>query len=146
MIVGIPKEIKTMENRVAMTPGAVGAFVRNGHTVLVERGAGAGSGLRDEEYAAAGARLVSVDDAWAAELVIKVKEPIQQEYHYLRDGLLLFTYLHLAADKPLTQVLLESKTTGVAYETVQLDNGALPLLVPMSEVAGRMAPQVGAQC
>ncbi|GAB7078950.1 alanine dehydrogenase [Megalodesulfovibrio paquesii] len=146
MIVGIPKEIKTMENRVAMTPGAVGAMVRNGHTVLVEQGAGVGSGLSDEEYLAAGARMVSAAEAWGAEMVIKVKEPIASEYQYLRDGLLLFTYLHLAADRPLTEALLTSKTTGVAYETVQLANGALPLLVPMSEVAGRMAPQVGAQC
>ncbi|MHC1788180.1 alanine dehydrogenase [Solidesulfovibrio sp.] len=144
MIIGIPKEIKTLENRVAMTPGAVETLVRRGHAVLVETGAGKGSGLPDDQYAAAGAKIVSAGEAWAADMVIKVKEPIACEYQYLRKDLLLFTYLHLAADRALTDVLLASGTTGVAYETVQLPDGTLPLLVPMSEVAGRMAPQVGA--
>jgi alanine dehydrogenase len=143
MIIGIPKEIKTLENRVSMTPGAVETLVRRGHTVLVETGAGLGSGLSDAQYQAAGAKLVSADVAWSADMVIKVKEPIASEYTFLRPGLLLFTYLHLAADRPLTDALLASGTTGIAYETVQLPNGTLPLLVPMSEVAGRMAPQVG---
>lgn len=144
MIIGIPKEIKTLENRVAMTPGGAETLVRRGHTVLVETGAGLGSGLTDEEYVAAGARLVRAEDAWSAQMVIKVKEPIKSEYPYLRDGLLLYTYLHLAADRPLTEELVARKTTGVAYETVQLPDGSLPLLTPMSEVAGRMATQVGA--
>jgi alanine dehydrogenase len=144
MIIGIPKEIKTLENRVAMTPGAVETLARRGHAVLVETGAGLGSGLTDEQYQAAGATLVSAAGAWGADMIIKVKEPIASEYKYLRQGLLLFTYLHLAADRALTEALLASGTTGIAYETVQLPNGTLPLLVPMSEVAGRMAPQVGA--
>ncbi|MGE4468541.1 MAG: alanine dehydrogenase [Desulfovibrio sp.] len=144
MIVGIPKEIKTMENRVAMTPGAVEALVRQGHQVRVEAGAGMGSGCSDEEFAAAGAELVDAAQAWAAGMVIKVKEPLASEYQYLRDDLLLFTYLHLAADRALTDALLQSGTTGVAYETVKGRDGSLPLLTPMSEVAGRMATQVGA--
>ncbi|MBA4356806.1 MAG: alanine dehydrogenase [Desulfovibrio sp.] len=144
MIIGIPKEIKTLENRVAMTPGAVETLVRRGHSVLVESGAGLGSGLSDAEYEAAGARLVSAADAWSAELVIKVKEPMAAEYPFLRPDLLLFTYLHLAADEAQTRALLSAGTTGVAYETVQLPDNSLPLLLPMSEVAGRMAPQVGA--
>ncbi|MEA4857236.1 MAG: alanine dehydrogenase [Solidesulfovibrio sp.] len=144
MIIGIPKEIKTLENRVAMTPGAVATLVRRGHEVLVEAGAGLGSGLSDEQYEKAGAKLVDAATAWGAQMVIKVKEPIACEYKYLRKDLLLFTYLHLAADRALTDALLACGTSGVAYETVQLPEGALPLLVPMSEVAGRMAPQVGA--
>jgi alanine dehydrogenase len=144
MIIGIPKEIKTLENRVSMTPGAVETLVRRGHTVLVQTGAGVGSGLADAEYAAAGAKLVSAADAWAAQMVIKVKEPMAAEYGFLRPDLLLFTYLHLAADEAQTKALLASGTTGVAYETVQLPDRSLPLLLPMSEVAGRMAPQVGA--
>ncbi len=143
MIIGIPKEIKTLENRVSMTPGAVETLVRRGHTVVVEKSAGMGSGLSDDEYAAAGAKLGSAEEAWGAQMVIKVKEPIAKEYKYLRDDLLLFTYLHLAADRPLTDALIASKTASIAYETVQLPDGSLPLLVPMSEVAGRMAPQVG---
>ena len=143
MLIGIPKEIKTLENRVSMTPGAVETLVRRGHEVLVETGAGKGSGLSDEQYAAAGAKLTDAAGAWGADMVIKVKEPIAPEYQYLRKGLLLFTYLHLAADKPLTEELLKSGTIGIAYETVQLPGGGLPLLLPMSEVAGRMAPQVG---
>jgi len=144
MIIGIPKEIKTLENRVALTAGAVETLSRRGHTVLVEAGAGIGSGIPDGQFAAAGAKLVDAAAAWGAELVVKVKEPIASEYRYLRPDLLLFTYLHLAADRALTEALLASGTTGIGYETVQLPDGTLPLLVPMSEVAGRMAPQVGA--
>ncbi|WP_337844864.1 alanine dehydrogenase [Thermus sp.] len=145
MVIGVPKEIKTLENRVALTPGGVESLVRRGHTVLVERGAGGGSGLSDAEYERAGAHLVNRDEAWGAELVVKVKEPLPEEYRFLRRGLILFTYLHLAADEALTRAMLESGVTGIAYETVQLPDGSLPLLIPMSEVAGRMAPQVGAE-
>ena len=109
--------------------------------MLVQQSAGAGSGLSDADYQKAGAEMVSAQEAWAAELVVKVKEPIQGEYQYLRQGLILFTYLHLAADEPLTKALLAGGVTGIAYETVQLEDGSLPLLLPMSEVAGRMAPQ-----
>lgn len=144
MIIGIPKEIKTLEDRVSMTPGAVETLIRRGHSVLVEKGAGVGSGLADDEYAAAGAKLVTAAEAWGAEMVIKVKEPMAAEYKYLRPDLLLFTYLHLAADEAQTKALLAAGTTGVAYETVQLPDRSLPLLLPMSEVAGRMATQVGA--
>jgi alanine dehydrogenase len=144
MIIGIPKEIKPQENRVAMTPGGVASLVRAGHVVLVEDGAGLGSGLTNEEYLKAGAKLVSAQDAWAAKMVIKVKEPLASEYKFLRPDLILFTYLHLAAAEELTRALLASKCTGIAYETVQLPDGSLPLLTPMSEVAGRMATQVGA--
>ena len=127
MLIGIPKEVKTMENRVSMTPGAVETLVRRGHAVVVENGAGVGSGLPDDEYVAAGAKMVTVDEAWASEMVIKVKEPIASEYKYLRDDLLLFTYLHLAADEALTKALLKSGTIGVAYETVQLPDPSLCL-------------------
>ena len=145
MTIGIPKEVKRHEYRVAATPGAVQALVDRGHRVYVETGAGEGSSFSDDDYRAKGATVVaSAEEAWAQQLVLKVKEPIQEEYGYLREGLLLFTYLHLAADRALTEALLEAGTTAVAYETVQLENGALPLLTPMSEVAGRMAPQVGA--
>jgi len=144
MIIGIPKEIKTLENRVSMTPGAVETLIRRGHTVLVEKGAGVGSGLPDAEYEAAGAKMVTAAEAWAAQMVIKVKEPMAAEYGYLRPDLLLFTYLHLAADEAQTRALLAAGTTGIAYETVQLADRSLPLLLPMSEVAGRMATQVGA--
>jgi len=144
MKIGVPKEIKPMEFRVAMTPGGVESLVRRGHEVLVEKGAGVGSGMPDAEYEAAGARLVSAEEAWGAELVVKVKEPLPEEYRYLRPGLLLFTYLHLAASRELTEAMVKSGVTGIAYETVQLEDGSLPLLVPMSEVAGRMATQVGA--
>ncbi|EMG37521.1 L-alanine dehydrogenase [Desulfocurvibacter africanus PCS] len=145
MRIGIPKEIKTLENRVAMTPGGVDSLVRRGNEVLVERGAGLGSGLTDEEYQAAGAKLVSAEDAWSCQMVIKVKEPLTEEFRFLRPELILFTYLHLAADEALTKAMLASGTTGIAYETVQLPGGALPLLTPMSEVAGRMATQEGAK-
>lgn len=144
MIIGIPKEIKRMENRVSMTPGAVGSLVRQGNDVLVQVGAGLGSGLTDEEYQAAGAKMVSVEEAWGAEMVIKVKEPLDSEFKYLRSDLTLFTYLHLAAARGLTDALLKAGTTSIAYETVKSADGSLPLLTPMSEVAGRMATQVGA--
>jgi alanine dehydrogenase len=145
MRIGLPKEIKDGENRVGLTPGAVKALTRRGHQVLVETGAGMGSFLSDEEYRTAGAAIVpSPVDAWSAELVVKVKEPIASEYAFLRPDQLLFTYLHLAADRRLTEALLASGVTAIAYETVQTDEGKLPLLMPMSEVAGRMATQVGA--
>src|SRR5690606_12889542 len=145
MRIGLPKEIKDGENRVGLTPGAVKALTRRGHRVLVQAGAGEGSFLTDDEYRAAGAEIVaSAADASDAELVVKVKEPVAEEYQYLRPGQILFTYLHLAADRQLTDVLLESGVTAIAYETVQTADGKLPLLMPMSEVAGRMAAQVGA--
>jgi alanine dehydrogenase len=144
MIIGVPKEIKTLENRVAMTPAGVEALVGRGHQVLVEKGAGTGSGLVDQRYLDAGAGIVSATEAWGAEMVIKVKEPIASEYQFLRDDLILFTYLHLAAERELTEALLKAGTTAIAYETVQTPDGNLPLLTPMSEVAGRMATQVGA--
>lgn len=144
MHVGLPKEIKVKENRVALTPGGVATLVRRGHRLTVERGAGAGSGLPDHEYEQAGATLGSAADAWGAEMVVKVKEPVESEYGHLRGDLLLFTYLHLAADRPLTDALMQAGTTAVAYETVQLADGSLPLLTPMSEVAGRLSVQAGA--
>jgi alanine dehydrogenase len=145
MNIGIPKEVKRHEYRVSAPPGAVKALVAHGHEVYVETGAGLGSGFSDQDYKREGATVVeSAAEAWAQELVLKVKEPVKQEYGFLREDLILFTYLHLAADRPLTEALLEAGTTAIAYETVQLDNKQLPLLTPMSEVAGRMAPQVGA--
>ncbi len=146
MHVGIPTEVKNHEYRVAITPAGVHELVRHGHDVVVQAGAGIGSSIRDEEYVAAGAKIEeSADEVWAgAELVLKVKEPVAEEYHRLREDLTLFTYLHLAASAPCTQALLDAGTTAIAYETVQLPNGALPLLYPMSEVAGCLAPQVGA--
>ncbi len=146
MRVGVPKEVKNREYRVALTPVGAHELTAHNHEVLVERGAGLGSQIPDEEYEAAGARIVdSADDVWGeADLVLKVKEPVAEEYHRMREGLTLFTYLHLAADKPLTQELLRRKVTAIAYETVQQSSGALPLLYPMSEVAGCLAPQVGA--
>ena len=147
MIIGVPKEIKTREYRVGMTPAGVRSLAALGHTVLVERGAGEGSGIRDAEYVAQGARIVATAaDAWAAEMVVKVKEPLEQEYGFLRVGLILYTYLHLAADADLTLRLAQSGVTGIAYETIETEDGKLPLLRPMSEVAGRMAVQVGATC
>jgi alanine dehydrogenase len=144
--VGVPKEVKNHEYRVAITPIGAHELAEHGHEVFVEKGAGAGSQIMDEEYVAAGAKILdSADEVWGtAEMVLKVKEPIAEEYHRLREGLTLFTYLHLAADKPLTEELLAKKTTAIAYETVQLPSGSLPLLYPMSEVAGCLAPQVGA--
>jgi alanine dehydrogenase len=144
--VGIPREVKNNEFRVAITPAGVHELVRNGHQVVIERGAGLGSSITDEEYVAAGAAILdTADEVWAtADLLLKVKEPIAEEYHRLRKDQILFTYLHLAASKECTDALLESGTTAIAYETVELPNRALPLLAPMSEVAGRLAPQVGA--
>lgn len=146
MKIGVPREVKNHEYRVAITPIGVHELVARGHEVVVERGAGVGSQIDDEEYAGAGARIVAdADEAWGvAEMVLKVKEPVEEEFHRLREDLTLFTYLHLAADKPLAERLLSSRVTGIAYETVQLPSGALPLLYPMSEVAGCLAPQVGA--
>ena len=146
MKIAIPTEVKNHEYRVAITPVGVNELVRRGHQVFVQSGAGLGSSITDEEYVAQGATILPDADAtWAeGEMVMKVKEPIAAEYGYLRDDLLLFTYLHLAADRPLTEALLNSGTTALAYETVQLPNGMLPLLYPMSEVAGCLAPQVGA--
>jgi alanine dehydrogenase len=144
MQIGLPKEIKVKENRVALTPGGVGTLVRRGHSVTVQEGAGVGSGIRDQEYIDAGATIGSAEDAWAAEMVVKVKEPVAAEYGFLREDLLLFTYLHLAADRPLLDALLDAGTTGVAYETVQAEDRSLPLLTPMSEVAGRLSVQAGA--
>ena len=144
--IGVPKEVKNHEYRVAITPIGVHELVAHGHQVVIEQGAGLGSAIPDEEYAAAGARLLpSADEVWgAADVVLKVKEPIAEEYHRLRPGLTLFTYLHLAADPTLTRELIDRQVTAIAYETVQLPSGALPLLYPMSEVAGCLAPQVGA--
>jgi alanine dehydrogenase len=146
MIVGIPTEVKDFENRVSTTPAGVQEYVAHGHQVLVEQYAGDGSGFSNDEYATVGARIVgSHDEVFArAEMIVKVKEPVPAEYDLLRPNQLLFTYLHLAADESLTRVLMERHVQAVAYETVQLPNGELPLLVPMSEVAGRMAVQVGA--
>ncbi|MGV1033789.1 MAG: alanine dehydrogenase [Microbacteriaceae bacterium] len=145
MHVGVPAEIKNNEFRVAITPAGVHAFVGRGHKVSVQAGAGKGAGYSDEAYREAGAEIVAdAATAWAAEMVLKVKEPIASEYGFLRPDLLLFTYLHLAADRPLTDALLAAGTTGIAYETVQMPDRSLPLLTPMSEVAGRLAPLVGA--
>ncbi|HVT77328.1 MAG TPA: alanine dehydrogenase [Acidimicrobiales bacterium] len=144
MIVGVPREIKTAENRVALTPDGVTELRAHDHDVVVERGAGDGSSIHDDDYAAAGARLVDAAEAWGAQLVVKVKEPQASEFASLRRDQILFTYLHLAAYPKVADALLAAGTTAVAYETVQLANHALPLLAPMSEVAGRMATQVGA--
>jgi alanine dehydrogenase len=144
--VGVPKEVKNHEYRVAITPVGAHELAEHGHEVFIEKGAGAGSQILDDEYVAAGAKILDgADEVWGtADLVLKVKEPVAEEYHRLREGLTLFTYLHLAADKPLTEQLIERKVTAIAYETVQLPSGSLPLLYPMSEVAGCLAPQVGA--
>jgi alanine dehydrogenase len=145
MRIGVPREIKPQEYRVALTPAGTRELAQRGHEVLVEAAAGAGSAFSDEAYERAGASIVSVDDVWAhAELVLKVKEPIAPEYARLREGLTLFTYLHIAADEPLTRALVDSGITAIAYETVETDRGGLPLLAPMSEIAGRLAPQAGA--
>ncbi len=145
MRVGVPRELKNHEYRVALTPAGVHALVADGHEVLVETEAGTGSGVTDDEYRAAGGRIVpTADDAWAAELVCKVKEPVPEEYHRLREDQTLFTFLHLAASRECTEALLAAGTTAIAYETVELEDGSLPLLAPMSEVAGRLATQVGA--
>ena len=146
MKVGIPREVKNHEYRVAITPSGVHELVSHGHEVYVEKDAGVGSSIPDEDYVAAGAKVLgTADDVWeTGDLILKVKEPVAQEYHRMREGQTLFTYLHLAADKPLTEELAKRKVTGIAYETVELPDRSLPLLAPMSEVAGRLAPQVGA--
>ncbi|MPY78265.1 MAG: alanine dehydrogenase [Actinophytocola sp.] len=147
MRIGVPKEVKNHEYRVALTPPGVHELTSRGHDVVIETGAGAGSSIRDDEFTAAGAKILeSAEEVWGqSELVLKVKEPIESEYHRLREDLTLFTYLHLAASRECTDALLGAKTTAIAYETVQLPSGALPLLYPMSEVAGCLAPQVGAE-
>jgi alanine dehydrogenase len=146
MRIGVPAEVKNNEYRVAITPAGVHELARSGHEVVVEAGAGTGSSLPDEEFAAAGATVLPTADAvWeSADLVLKVKEPVPDEYHRMRPGQVLFTYLHLAASRECTDALMSRSITSIAYETVQLADGSLPLLAPMSEVAGRMAPQVGA--
>ncbi|MGA4835382.1 alanine dehydrogenase [Bacillus velezensis] len=145
MIIGVPKEIKNNENRVALTPGGVSQLIGNGHRVLVESGAGLGSGFTNEDYVSAGAEILEDRKlVWDAEMVMKVKEPLAEEYAYFRQGLVLFTYLHLAAEPELAKALTEKGVTAIAYETVT-DGRSLPLLTPMSEVAGRMAAQIGAQ-
>lgn len=146
MKVGIPKEVKNNEFRVAITPAGVMELTRHGHDVVIQQGAGVGSSIPDEEFIAAGAQILpTADDVWAqGDLILKVKEPIAEEYHRMRKGQVLFTYLHLAASRECTDALLKSGVTAIAYETVELPDGSLPLLAPMSEVAGRMAPQVGA--
>ncbi len=145
MIIGVPKEIKNRENRVGIVPAGVKAFVNHGHTVLVENNAGIGSGIPNSLYEKAGAKIVSsASDVWAADMVIKVKEPLVDEFKYLRPKQILFTYLHLAAERKLTEELVEKKVTGIAYETIQEADFSLPLLRPMSEVAGRMSVQIGA--
>lgn len=146
MKIGIPKEIKNNENRVAMTPAGVVTLTNAGHEVYIESGAGLGSSFTDADYVAAGANIVeTAKEAWAQEMIMKVKEPVASEYDYFYEGQILFTYLHLAPELELTQALLNKKVVGIAYETVQLANGSLPLLTPMSEVAGKMATQIGAQ-
>ncbi len=146
MKVGIPREIKNHEYRVAITPAGVLELVRHGHDVVIEHDAGEGSSIPNEDYVAAGATILdTADEVWgSADMILKVKEPIAAEYHRMREGQVLFTYLHLAADRPLTEELAKRKVTAIAYETVELPDRSLPLLAPMSEVAGRLAPQVGA--
>jgi alanine dehydrogenase len=145
MRIGVVREIKSQEYRVALTPAGARELAQRGHEVLVEAGSGAGSAFPDDAYERAGARIASVDDVWSrSELLLKVKEPIASEYGRLREDLTLFTYLHIAADEPLTRALVDSGITAIAYETVETDRGALPLLAPMSEIAGRLAPQAGA--
>ena len=147
MILGIPKEIKSEENRVCMTPAGVEVMVKNGHQVLVEKNAGAGSGFTDDAYTRSGAKIVDTPQQIyaTAEMVMHVKEPLPPEYDLIREGQIIFTYLHLAADEPQTRALIKSKAVCIAYETIQKDDGTLPLLTPMSEVAGRMAIQEGAK-
>ncbi|HEX9454556.1 MAG TPA: alanine dehydrogenase [Candidatus Binatia bacterium] len=148
MIIGVPKEIKNEENRVAVTPTGVAGFVARNHKVLIQQGAGSGSGLTDAAYQAAGATIVqSAQEVWQqADMIMKVKEPQVSEFPLMRSGLILFTYLHLAASEAVTRALLKHKITAMAYETIQLDDGSLPLLAPMSEIAGRLSIQVGAWC
>ena len=146
MIIGVTKEIKNNENRVGITPSNIKNFVENKHTILVESNAGLGSGFSDEEYRENGAIILqTAKEVWEkAEMIIKVKEPLQSEYKYFRPGLIIFTYLHLAADRELTEAMLENKVIGICYETVELEDHSLPLLTPMSQVAGRMSVQIGA--
>ena len=147
MKIGVPKEIKAREYRVGMTPAGVRQLTARGHRVLVEKGAGLGSGISDEQYVQAGATIVpTAAEAWSADMVVKVKEPLPAEYGFFRDDLILYTYLHLAAEPELTRELAAKGVASVAYETIELADGSLPLLRPMSEVAGRMATQVGARC
>jgi alanine dehydrogenase len=146
MKIGVPKEIKNNENRIAITPSGVTNLISYGHEVYIEKDAGLGSGFADSQYIDAGAKIVDTpEQVWSMEMVMKVKEPLPEEYDYFHEGLILFTYLHLAAESALTKALVEKKVVSIAYETVQLPNGSLPLLTPMSEVAGRMASQIGAQ-
>lgn len=146
MRIGVPTEVKSNEYRVSVTPAGAAALIQDGHEVLIQKGAGEGSAYPDSLYEEVGAKIIDdADQVWAsADMVMKVKEPIEEEYHRLRDGLILFTYLHLAADKACTDAIIKAGTTAIAYETVRTDAGTLPLLVPMSEVAGRLAAQVGA--
>ena len=146
MIIGVPKEIKNNENRVALTPAGANSLVREGHKVLVEKSAGVGSGFSDESYTAAGASIIdaAAEVFQSSDMIVKVKEPQSSEYNLFKEGQILFTYLHLAPEPELTRALLEKKVVGIAYETVQLPNRALPLLAPMSEIAGRMSVQIGA--
>lgn len=147
MLIGVPKEIKTHENRVALLPGGVTKMIRNGHDVIVEKGAGKGSGFSDEKYEEAGAQIVDdVEKLWdRAEMIMKVKEPIEVEYDRMKEGQIIFTYFHFAASRELTEAVIDSKCVAIAYETVEKEDGSLPLLIPMSEVAGRMASQEGAK-
>lgn len=146
MEIGVPKEIKNNENRVAIVPSGVSRFTESGHNVYLQTGAGLGSGFTDEAYQKNGATIVkTAEEAWDQEMVMKVKEPLPEEYPYFKEKLILFTYLHLANEPELTAALLKNKVTSIAYESIQLPNGNLPLLTPMSEVAGRMATQIGAQ-
>ena len=145
MLIGVPKEIKNNENRVSLTPAGVLQLTDAGHKVMIETGAGIGSGFQDEEYITAGAVIVpNAKEAWDVEMVMKVKEPLPIEFDFFKENLILFTYLHLAPEVELTKTLCEKKVIAIAYETIQLNDGSLPLLTPMSEVAGRMAPQIGA--
>src|ERR1700735_1038461 len=146
MLIGVPKEIKISENRVGMTEAGVRQLVKEGHSVIVEKDAGLGSGITNEQYEKAGAKIIDTKkEVYAkAAMIVKVKEPLPEEYELLRENQILYTYLHLAAEPKLTKVLCERKVKAIAYETIQLPDGSLPLLTPMSEVAGRMATQVGA--
>jgi alanine dehydrogenase len=147
MVIGVPREVKEEESRVALTPSGAGALVAHGHRVLVEHGAGAGSRMADSAYRDAGATLTDVRTVWEqSDMVLKVKEPLPTEYEHLRPDLILFTYLHLAANPDLARALIDRRVRALAYETLQLDDGSLPLLAPMSEIAGRLAVQVGARC
>jgi alanine dehydrogenase len=146
MIIGVPSEVKDNEYRVALTPPGARELTGSGHRVLVQAGAGAGSRIPDDHYRSSGAEIVSADEAWEAELILKVKEPVVEEFPYFNEKQTLFTFLHLAASEEVTRALMEAGVTAVAYETVEMEDGKLPLLAPMSEIAGRMAPHVGASC